>query len=101
MEGLVVGVVVLPPLGVLGVGEMELHVSTAQKGPADVEGVALKVHPELAKIFRFLMRGIVFLHAHKFWLNAVASLNMPSMLVTEPTFHAAMSWLNADAPLNM
>jgi len=35
-----------------------------------------------------------------FWLNAVASLNILSMVITELTFHIEMSWLNAVASLN-
>jgi hypothetical protein len=33
----------------------------------------------------------------RFWLKAVAELNMPSILATHATFQLAMFWLNVDA----
>jgi hypothetical protein len=47
-------------------GKVGVHVPTAQKGPSDEVGVALKVHPEDAKMSVFVMDGIVSFHGHKF-----------------------------------
>lgn len=57
------------------------------------------MHPEFLKIFEFeVVGGILLLHAHMFWLNAVALSNMPTIVVTELTFHTPILWLNANAP---
>ncbi len=48
---------------------MEGQVSTAQKGPMDVEGVVVYMQPEEAKISMFEIEGILSLHGHKFWLK--------------------------------
>jgi hypothetical protein len=36
----------------------------------------------------------------RFWLNALAPLNMLSIFATNATFQLEMSWLKIDAPLN-
>ena len=51
------------------VAYVEGQVSTAQKGPMDVEGVVVYMQPEEAKISIFEMEGILSLHRHKFWLK--------------------------------
>ena len=53
------------------------------------------MHPEFRNISKFALNGIVFFHAHKFWLNLLASWNILIISVTELTSHLEMSWLNA------
>ena len=88
--------------------------------PFDIVNDVLSVSPAPATkayaglwVFRILFRGIILpttlvsvftvvlfsltYHGPKFWLNALARVNMLFMSVARDTFHEDMSWLKAAA----